>query len=229
MNSRLPAIATNQAWPFRAGLMKQAIQIFKKPVDVLEIGTWYGEGSTQIWLEHLMSGSTLTLVDPWKPYSSASDLSDAQYDYASMDAQVLQAYLSTILSVCKFENNQPGKVAIDIIRGESERVLSRMRDGLFDFIYVDGDHKYESVKRNLIDAKRLARKEFSLICGDDLERLPSPELLDIAHINRTRDYLRDPHNFHPGVMLAVHEEFGEVGMEEGFWWVFCKDGKFFCA
>jgi hypothetical protein len=30
-------------------------------------------------------------------------------------------------------------------------------------------------------------------------------------------------------MLAVHEEFGEVGMEEGFWWVFCKDGKFFCA
>ena len=209
--------------------MKRAIQIFKKPVDVLEIGTWYGEGSTQIWLEHLMAGSTLTLVDPWKPYASAGDLSDAQYDYAGMDAQVLQAYFSTILSVCKFENNQPGKVAIDIIRGKSERVLSRMQDGLFDFIYVDGDHKYESVKRNLIDAKRLSKKEFSLICGDDLERLPSPELLDIAYTNRTRDYLRDPHNFHPGVMLAVHEEFGEVEMEEGFWWVFCIDGKFHCA
>ena len=62
-----------------------------------------------------------------------------------------------------------------------------MQDGLFDFIYVDGDHKYESVKRNLIDAKRLAKKAFSLVCGDDLERLPSRELLDIAYTNRASD------------------------------------------
>jgi hypothetical protein len=64
-------------------------------------------------------------------------------------------HLSTLLGICKFENNDPGKIAIDIIPGESERVLSRMRDGLFDFIDVDGDHKYEPAKRKLIDAKRL--------------------------------------------------------------------------
>ena len=27
-------------------------------------------------------------------------------------------------------------------------------------------------------------------------------------------------------MLAVHEEFGQVGMQDGFWWVFKKNGQF---
>lgn len=225
--STLPApIPTNQAWPLRAGFMKRAVELFEAPIDALEIGTWYGEGSTQIWLDNLKAGSTLTLVDRWQPYASPADLSDKEWNYADMDAQTLQAYLSSILAVRKYENAHPDRIAIDILRGDSERVLDRMRDNLFDFIYIDGDHKYESVRRNLRDAKRLARHDLAVICGDDLEHLPSPELLEIARQHQDRDYLRDPHYFHPGVMLAVHEEFGRVGMAEGFWWVFCKDGKF---
>lgn len=226
MSQNPPAIPTNQAWPFRTELMKRAIGLFETPIQALEVGTWFGEGSTQIWLDHLCAGSTLTLVDPWKPYASAADLADKEWNYAAMDGQVLQAYLSTILAVRKFENAHPGKVAVDILRGDSERLLARMKDDQFDFIYVDGDHKYESVKQNLRDAKRLARRELSLICGDDLELQPSPELLEVARANRDRDYLRDPYNFHPGVMLAVHEEFGQVGMSNGFWWIFCKNGQF---
>jgi hypothetical protein len=101
-----------------------------------------------------------------------------------------------------------------------------MRDGLFDFIYIDGDHKYASVRKNIQDAKRLAQHGRALICGDDLERLPSPELLQVAQEHRDRDFLRGPYQFHPGVMLALHEEFGEVGMSEGFWWVFKRDGRY---
>lgn len=226
MSTNPPAIPTNQAWPFRAEHMKRAIRLFERPIHALEIGTWYGEGSTQIWLENLPAGSTLTLIDPWRPYASPADLADPEWNYAAMDGQVLEAYLSTILAVRRFENAHPGRVAVDIVRGDSERVLQRLRDDQFDFIYVDGDHKYASVRQNLIDAARLARNQQSIICGDDLEHLPSPELLEVARAHRERDYLREPHNFHPGVMLAVHEQFGRVGMANGFWWVFKQDGRF---
>lgn len=220
------AVPTNQAWPSRIEFMTRAIQMFDAPVQALEIGTWYGEGSTRIWMEHLPAGSSLTLVDPWKPYSSADDLADKEWNYGAVDGLVLEAYLSTILGVRKFEHAHPGKLAIDIVRGDSDRVLSRMRDDQFDFIYIDGDHKYAGIKQNLRDAKRLARRSQSLICGDDLEQMPSPQLLEIAREHRDRDFIRAPHHFHPGVMLAIHEEFEQVGMANGFWWVFCRDGVF---
>jgi hypothetical protein len=220
------AVPTNQVWPSRAASMIRAIRMFDEPIHALEIGTWFGEGSTQIWLDNLPEGSTLTLLDPWRPYCSAADMADPGFNYAAVDAQVLEAYLATILAVRKFENAHPGRVTVDIVRGDSERVMARMRDGIFDFIYIDGDHKYESVRQNLRDAKRLARNDIALICGDDLEHLPSPELLAIARDFKDRDFLRAPHHFHPGVMLAVDEELGRVGMQDGFWWVFKKYGQF---
>jgi predicted O-methyltransferase YrrM len=218
-------VPINQVWASRAALMTSAIRTFETPIHALEIGTWYGEGSTQIWLQNLPAGSTLTLVDPWRPYGSAADMTDREFDYAAADRQVIEAYLSTIVAVRKFETAHPGRLSIDILRGDSERVLERLRDGIFDFIYVDGDHKYESVRKNLNDAKRLARPEFALICGDDLEHQPSPALLAVAREHPDRDFLRAPYHFHPGVMRAVHEEFEQVAMENGFWWVFRKDGR----
>jgi hypothetical protein len=49
---RLCPVATNQAWAIRAVPMdKIASQVLSKPFTALEIGTWFGEGSTQIWGE----------------------------------------------------------------------------------------------------------------------------------------------------------------------------------
>lgn len=225
--SHLPSVVpTNQVWPTRAASMTRAIRLFDSPIHALEIGTWFGEGSTQIWLNNLPAGSTLTLVDPWRPYGSAADMADPGFNYAAVDSQVLEAYLATILAVRKFENAHPGRLTVDIVRADSERFMERLSDGVFDFIYIDGDHKHASVKKNLREAKRLARSGVALICGDDLERLPTPELLAIAREHTDRDFLRDPHHFHPGVMLAIHEEFDHVGMQDGFWWVFKKNGQF---
>jgi hypothetical protein len=223
---QVPTVPTSQAWPERIPLMTRAIQIFKGPTKALEIGTWFGEGSTQIWLANLPVGSTLTLVDSWRPYASSEDRGESGWDYAATDSLVLEAYLSTVLAVRRFENQNRGKLEIQVIRGNSEAVCKDFRDGIFDFIYIDGDHKYSSVATNIRDAKRLAKNSFSLICGDDLEKMPAADLLKVARENLTRDYLRHPHGFHPGVMVAVHEEFGEVNMINGFWWVFKKDGKF---
>jgi predicted O-methyltransferase YrrM len=224
----LPPIPTNQIHPHRRRVMEQAIRTFKRPIHALEVGSWFGEGSTRVWLENLHPGSTLTLVDAWRPYASSADrLEDREWDYAAMDGQASEAFLATFLAVRRFETAYPGRVSVDIIRGDSERVLERLRTGIFDFIYIDGDHKYSSVVSNLREAKRLARNDLAMICGDDLEKLPSPELLELARRHLDRDFLRPPHEFHPGVMLAVHEELGSVSMDHGFWWVIKGGGRYF--
>ena len=54
----------------------------------------------------------------------------------------------------------------------------------------------------------------------------APELADFARRNPGRDQVIHPGGkaMHPGVLLAVHEEIGEVNIENGFWWVLRRDG-----
>jgi hypothetical protein len=221
------AIAQNQAWDFRAPIMKTLIQeAFTGPVSALEIGVWYGIGSTNIWLENLKPGSTLCLVDAWKPYSSVQDLADKEYNYKKMDDLSTDAYLSAFLNVKKFESENDKNINIQLTRGDSAKYLPMLRDGVFDFIYIDGDHKYDKVKSDIQQAKRLVNKRYGIICGDDLEKLPTPELVELSRVNKGRDYLRGGHEFHPGVLLAVAEEFTAVNMINGFWWVVCVNAEF---
>src|SRR5690606_18737064 len=94
------------------------------------------------------------------------------------------------------------------------------------FIYIDADHKYRSVKDDVVNAKRLINKSYGIICGDDLEFLPTPELVEMAKRFKDRDYLKGDYSYHPGVCLAVSEEFETVNMVDGFWWVVCGNGAF---
>jgi len=201
---------------------------FPSAISALEIGVWYGVGSTNIWLENLQPNSSLFLVDPWKPYASADDLSDPEWQgYKQMDGLSTDAYLSAFLNVKKFQAEQSHKqIKIHMTRGESSSFLPMLRDDCFDFIYIDGDHKYEHAKKDIQQAKRLVNKKFGIICGDDLDRQPNPELIEIAKNHRNRDYLRGEQQFHPGVLLAVSEEFPAVNMVNGIWWIVCSGGRF---
>lgn len=210
-----------------AALAKKA---FRTKVKALEIGVWYGAGSTNIWLDNFMPGSDLVLVDAWRPYASSADVSGddfgaANWDYAKMDGLSSEAFLSAFLNVRKFENEKNDK-NVSLIRGKSSALLPLFKDACFDFIYIDADHKYESVKSDIVNAKRLVNKKFGIICGDDLEMLPTREIVDLARDYKDRDYIKGDYGYHPGVCLAISEEFASVNMSDGFWWVVCKDGEF---
>ena len=76
---------------------------FVDPISALEIGTWCGLGSTQIWLMNLSKGSKIILVDAWKSYASTRDLDDAGFDYRGMEVLSSDAFLSTYVAIRKFE------------------------------------------------------------------------------------------------------------------------------
>jgi hypothetical protein len=223
-----PPMPQSHLWPTRSEIMAHLMRFaFQAPITALEIGVWYGVGSTNLWLDTLPPHSRLLLLDSWKPYSSQEDLADKKWNYGAADILSTDAFLSAFLTVRKHETQKPEKdISIHLIRGDSSSFLPLLGDNTLDFIYIDGDHKYDKVKSDLKQAKRLVKKDFGIICGDDLERLPTPELIELAKENKQRDYLRAPHNFHPGVLLGVAEEFENVNMMNGFWWVTSVEGVF---
>lgn len=139
------AVEQNQAWPQRAPIMKMLFSTaFKdKPIKGLEIGVWYGIGSTQIWMEECAPNSEFYLIDSWKPYASKEDLvEDTAGPYKEMDDQSTDAFLSAFLATKRAANDRSqDNIKNYLIRGESSTCLNAFTSDYFDFIYIDGDHK----------------------------------------------------------------------------------------
>lgn len=224
-------VPENQAQPKRVNAMRELLgRAFPAdtPIRALEIGVWYGTGSTQLWLDNLPTGSDLVLLDSWRPYASTADVSGPElrptyWDYAKMDSLSTDAFLSAFLNVRRFENECPERrINVSMIRAKAATLLP---NSSFDFIYIDADHKYDSVKQDIVQAKRLIDRRNGVVCGDDLEKLPPPELIELARQHPDRDYLKGSYGYHPGVCLAVAEEFPAVNMVDGFWWIEYRDGE----
>ena len=62
-------------------------------------------------------------------------------------------------------------------QGDSSEVLQRFEDGSFDWLYVDGDHSYEGVVRDIEQVERVVKPDGLIVFNDytqysPLERLP---------------------------------------------------------
>lgn len=126
-----------------------------KPGDVGgEIGSW--EGSFAFYTLLQRQPSKLFLIDPWVGAASDPD-GGAQTD----DAQ--NARNNIYANVCKIFSPYPHVV---VMRLKSEDASRHFPDAFFDYVYVDGDHSYEGVMRDL--GKFFPKvKVGGLIIGDD--------------------------------------------------------------
>lgn len=202
--------------------MIEKIQEFDRPINMLEIGTWYGVGSFRLWLEFLPSGSTITVMDLWRNVSN-DGLPSLQVELDTNPEEVIfNGWKSTIEQVRQFESSKIKDIVINVIRADSNPFLESFRDKLFDFIYIDGDHGYSGCYYDAVQAKRLI-KDNGIICGDDLDITGTPENIDEIRIKAQQSRSAP---YHPGVSAAVYDAFGVVNNYSGFWWVDVKDGKF---
>jgi hypothetical protein len=187
-------------------------------LQVLEIGSWYG-ASALSWAQglalHNGAQGSLTCVDGWAPFFDRSlhtdDVYTAMEQSLGSDA-AYQIFLHNIATI-------PDTVRSRHFRGKSEEILPLLRENTFDIVFIDADHTYTPVKRDILHAMPLVR-DGGLICGDDLNLQFADVDQPNAQANGDRDFIKDPktgRNFHPGVTLAVHEIFGRVSMWGGFW------------
>src|ERR1017187_2525784 len=219
-----PALCAMQGVPERHQyFLPTVIEVARRrealQLDILEIGSWAG-ASAVTWamaLREARASGTVTCVDPWLPYFDAEDERDRHYrdmNDAARDGLIAQL----------FEHNIRCAGVADMIRqrrGYSQNVLPELPSGQFDIVYIDGSHRFEDVRFDIQQAKRLLRGG-GTICGDDLERQSSEVSADELSqaIAGGREYVYSEasrSHYHPGVTGAVGREFESVGVWDGFW------------
>ena len=194
-------------------------------LSILEIGSWLGASAlsfAQGLAEHNGARGTITCVDAWTAFFDEEKNSDAVH-------KNMQAMLSSDIAYDIFLHNIntiPKTITCQHLKGQSGALLPMLRAGQFDVIFIDADHTYAPVKRDILNAIPLL-KDGGIICGDDLNLQLSECDRGLAKKSGDKDFIKDPRTgrkFHPGVTLAVDEVFGKVAAFGGFWAV-QKAGK----
>lgn len=114
-----------------------------------EIGVQAGAFSEQIL--RLTRPARFYMIDPWLPRSGGDVKSTAEEHYQTVCARVAK----------EVDNG----TAI-ILRQRSQEAVAHFADAFFDWIYIDGNHRYEVVKRDLEDYFPKVKPGGLIVCDD---------------------------------------------------------------
>jgi len=190
-----------------------------KNITIMEIGTWFG-ASALSWAqgleEYSESKGFLTCVDAWKPFFDLDEHKDN--DYVLEMEELLESDFAYNIFLHNI-STLPKSIIAQHLRGQSENILKIIKDSSQSVVFIDADHTYNFVKKDILDSLRIV-ENYGIICGDDLNM----QMMDIdkkfAIENKNKDFIEDPktkRNYHPGVTIAIEEIFGEVSTWGGFW------------
>ncbi len=186
---------------------------------ILEIGSWAG-GSLNVWNKASGHLANFIVIDQWVPYLNDPESECHQViDQAARSGQIEQLFRHNmkVLGIDK---------RLRVIKGSSRQVLPQLANDSVDIAFIDGDHRYGSVKMDILETMPLVR-EGGVICGDDLQIQLDDHAFDIdedlldehrAYVesNRPNAHLKGVF-YHPGVTQAVAEVFGTVSTSGRIW------------
>jgi len=129
-----------------------------------EIGTWKGDFAATILSSRCPT--QLYLVDPWE-YRPEGEYEQAWYGGDKHNKQEeMDAVHKSVVDRFRSEIEE-GQVLVQ--RARSVDAAASFSDESLDWVYIDGDHNYEAVKRDL-DAYFRIVKSGGFIAGDDYTR-----------------------------------------------------------
>jgi len=152
-----------------------------KDAVMAEIGCYTGE-STEIFSK---SGKfkEITCIDPWQ-------MNEDYFEMPIEDMDVAEEFFDLRISTLDTPINKVRKTSMDAVED--------FPDETFDFVYIDGDHGYESIKNDIL--KWLPKvKSNGILAG--------------------HDYIAS----YDGVIKAVDELLGDVELFPDFSWMFKKE------
>lgn len=170
---------------------------------MLEVGSWLGEGSTQIFIDELRAvDGELYSVDTWEGSSNVQHHLKFTKDN--------DPYLLFIQNIEKAN-------ALDIVHPRkmtSLQAAEQFDDGVFDLVFIDGNHSNKTTKQD-ISAWLPKVRPGGILCGHDCEGRVTESNREFLESNcdddmdcitpqGDRSYFRV---IHPGVILAVDDAF----------------------
>ena len=152
----------------------------RKPKNFLEIGVFHGVTSRNVCellysfygndfkftgIDLFVNNETL-LKDEYIPKIKFSNpLKTIYYKYIiRLDPYSVDSILRLLK---KFQKN------VNIIKGNSNKVLKEINVNKFDYVFLDGGHKYETVKKDLENLIQIVNNNGTILCDDyDLSYAP---------------------------------------------------------
>lgn len=129
----------------------------------MEVGVFRGDFALEI-LES-WRGKLLTLVDPWR------HLPDYLDSWNVSDSEMERNFHHTLTILTSH------KARINVLRMRSEQAVKMIENGSCDFIYIDANHSYEAMCRDLRLWFPKLRVE-GLMCGHDYFDAEADEQLE---------------------------------------------------
>ena len=151
-----------------------------KPKNFLEIGVFHGVTSRNICdLLHSIHGNdfSFTGIDL---FLNEKEVSKDEYIPKTQFSNPLkQFYYKYIVRLDPYSIKSVAKLLkkykknINIIKGDSNTVLKEINLDKFDYVFLDGGHKYETVFNDLKNLKKIIENNGVILCDDyDLTYAP---------------------------------------------------------
>jgi len=194
-------------YPSMGGLDKQALRqlvrsLEQGPKRILEIGSWLGQGSTQVFMQELQhSGGYLYCIDTWE-----GSLNVERHQAIRQQYDLFNTFLYNIQKIGDFYKN------VYALRMPSVEAARVMADQMFDLIFIDGDHSYESTSADIAAWKDKV-SPVGILAGHDCELRVTKDNRAVLEESCAEDNIPSliPTFLvnHPGVILAVNNAFGD--------------------
>lgn len=134
---------------------KEIINPTNEPIKVLEIGAYHGANVCCLTKTHAIHpDSEIHCVDPWGDYEQYPEYKDQQRTN----------YSKFIHNISQLHPTDLNKIHLH--RVKSEEAWSRFADGMFDIIYIDGNHEKVFVFEDALMSLKKVKKGGWLVFDD---------------------------------------------------------------
>lgn len=134
------------------------LKLMPKDSICAEIGVWRGDYSKKIL--DIVKPKELHLIDPWHFFSDEKYKDSIYGGKEAKSEKDMENIYNDVLK--RFSQNKE----VIIKRNTFELILNDYPDEYFDWVYIDGDHSYEAVKKDLYNSEKKVKKG-GFITGDD--------------------------------------------------------------
>jgi len=197
-----PKVKAHQIVPEQQVVLRTlAESVARQECKFLEIGSWAGDTACVLGHVARKNNGRLFCVDWWKG-SQNTDLEQIAGEHDMFDI------------FWRRMGDEGLDSTVVPIRTNSDIAAEILHPGQFDLIFIDGDHRYNQIVRDIRNYAPLVRPNGGIFCGHDCEG----RLIDFD-----REFLESGKNtdavnqIHCGVVLAVHEAFEEYSINYHIW------------
>ena len=178
-----------------------AESVAKSGCTFLEIGSWTGDSTVVLGKVAKRHDGHVFCIDWWKgsPKTSLKQIASKEDTFSYFWSRIRSEGLEDVVIP---------------IRGRSDIASVILKEKMFDLIFIDGDHLYEGVFKDIQQYAPFVKREHGILCGHDCEGYLSDYEMVFLKEGKDIDFHE---SVHCGVVLAVGEVFKKYSIDWSIW------------